>query len=293
MNDPRDDKTLQDYLAGDSPLSARYAALGDEQPPAELDEKILAAAKESSKVVPLDPRRGRWGASLAVAATVLLCVSVVVNLSIQPEGPLLGEPPPMAEYSEESAFADQDAAMANALQQRLDSLRRQAKPADAPARERSLPMASAEEKMAAPSAAAPMLELDLADSVAPQVAAPNLGKTDAAAGSFAAAARPPESEPAVTAAGRALAPRDDVVLLRAIDFLRAPRVSADALASKAELLDQAAAPAQLGAAILAAYDADDPDLAWERLQSLRADYPQHPLSIHLRDTAASEEKPDN
>lgn len=291
MNEPRDEKILQEYLAGESPLSERYAGLGNEQPPAALDEKILAAASEASKVVPLERTGRRWGAALAVAATVLLCVSVVVNLSIQPEGPLLGEPPPMAEFAEESFSADQDFVAGREPEGRLDRLRRQARPAQAPAREQPPSMASAdsEQKMAAPPGMPSMDDLGLADAGALELQGPDLGAADL--GRAAQAGRPgaPAAEAVANTASAAELPRDDQLLQRAISFLSEPPGTADRPARKAEFAAPTDENSSQGLAqIQAAYQANDLDLAWSRLQAFRAEYPQHPLSVFLRDAAGAE-----
>jgi hypothetical protein len=291
MNESRDEKILRDYLAGESPLSKRYASLGNEQPPTELDEKILAAASESSKVVPLERAGRRWGAALAVAATVLLCVSVVVNLSIQPEGPLLGEPPPMAEFAEESAFADQDFAAGREPEGRLDSLRRQARPAQAPARERPAPMASAdsEQKLAAPAGLPPMDDPGLADADTLQLQRPDSGEVDLGRAGQAGLQSPPSAAAVANIASAAKLPRDDQLLQRAISFLNEPPGAADRPARKAEFAQPSDEISSQGLAqIQAAYQANDLDLAWSRLQAFRADYPQHPLSVFLRDAAGAE-----
>lgn len=88
-----EDQSLEDYLQGRDGLSARYAELPMPQPLAELDARILAAARESlpvvasqpatATIIPL-PNTRRWRLPLALAATVLLSVSVTLKLWEQP-----------------------------------------------------------------------------------------------------------------------------------------------------------------------------------------------------------------
>lgn len=72
------DRELENYLAGDSPLSRRYRAASREVPPPELDAAVLAAARAA--VVHAPRRRARWQLPLAAAATVVLGVSLVSQL---------------------------------------------------------------------------------------------------------------------------------------------------------------------------------------------------------------------
>ena len=72
MNDQRDEREFEAWLAGDSPLSKAYQQEAREQPPAELDAEVLAAAERELKVVPIRPlqqwRRCRHRAGHVAAA---------------------------------------------------------------------------------------------------------------------------------------------------------------------------------------------------------------------------------
>jgi len=69
-----DDKQLNDYLRGKSPLSDLYQRLPAEAPNAHTDTVILAAAKHAHKT---KPRYLRWALPAAIAAILLLGVSLL------------------------------------------------------------------------------------------------------------------------------------------------------------------------------------------------------------------------
>jgi len=100
MNDPREEHELEAYLAGDTPVSKRYARMGREEPPAELDAAILSAAKTELKVVPISPGWRRWGAAVGIAATLVLAFSLILQYTIAPN-----EPSVAANYREPAAVA--------------------------------------------------------------------------------------------------------------------------------------------------------------------------------------------
>lgn len=85
MTDPRDDKDFAAFLSGEpgSEPASRYTELGSEEPPPEVDARILAEARHAAEVRrrELGPRGG-WLKPIALAATVLLTFSVVMNLVI-------------------------------------------------------------------------------------------------------------------------------------------------------------------------------------------------------------------
>lgn len=70
----QNDKQLDDYLSGKSPLSDRYRQLDSLQPRAEVEASILQAAR-----VEVSSRRGHrhWAVPLAIAAILLLGISVL------------------------------------------------------------------------------------------------------------------------------------------------------------------------------------------------------------------------
>jgi hypothetical protein len=73
-----DDRELEQYLKGDSPLSRRYRDASSEGAPAELDEAILAQSRAELKRKP--PSLNRFFAPVALAASVVLGVNLAWNL---------------------------------------------------------------------------------------------------------------------------------------------------------------------------------------------------------------------
>ena len=80
MNQDKDDKALEEYLDGGSAESQRYAELGDELPPPELDAKILAQAEREVKVTDIDSRRAPPFKAFAWAAVFVVSFSLVLNI---------------------------------------------------------------------------------------------------------------------------------------------------------------------------------------------------------------------
>lgn len=80
MTEP-DHNDLEQYLAGGSRVSRDYEALGQEQPPAALDSRILAEAAAGVGVKKARRRPAFWWLRpAALAATVLVSLSIVVRL---------------------------------------------------------------------------------------------------------------------------------------------------------------------------------------------------------------------
>ena len=84
MTGDPEDRELDEYMAGDSPLSRDYRALGREEPHPALDAQIRSAAAAAVK-----RRKARrptlwWLRPAALAATVVLAVSVVLRSNVQP-----------------------------------------------------------------------------------------------------------------------------------------------------------------------------------------------------------------
>lgn len=84
MTEQSHDKDFTAFLAGESDLADRYAELGREEPPPEIDAQILAEARAAAKVhrVEFGPRGG-WFKPVALAATILLSFSLVMNVVVE------------------------------------------------------------------------------------------------------------------------------------------------------------------------------------------------------------------
>jgi hypothetical protein len=77
-----DKDQFQEYLDGDSPVSRRYAELDEAGPSPELDAAILASARRAVNSGPVKStgQYRRWMAPLSLAATVMLVVSLALNV---------------------------------------------------------------------------------------------------------------------------------------------------------------------------------------------------------------------
>ena len=75
-----DDKKFEEYLEGKSPVSEKYAEFGAVDPPAELDAAILAEARRAAKTHSHSTGKRSWAVPLSVAATVMICFSLVLNV---------------------------------------------------------------------------------------------------------------------------------------------------------------------------------------------------------------------
>ena len=84
MTDQRDDKEFEAFLTGESELTDRYAELGHEEPPPELDAYILAKARKAAKIHQAEfGPRGGWLKPVALAATLLLSFSLVMKIVVE------------------------------------------------------------------------------------------------------------------------------------------------------------------------------------------------------------------
>ncbi len=84
MTEQPHDKDFAAFLDGKSDLAERYAELGREEPPPQVDARILAEARAAAKIhrAEFGPRGG-WLKPVALAATVLLSFSLVMNVVIE------------------------------------------------------------------------------------------------------------------------------------------------------------------------------------------------------------------
>lgn len=95
MSDPLDIKALDEYLRRGSEVSQRYRELGADEVPPELDRLVLAAARDA--VAGDKARRSRswvrWSAPVALAASVVLALTVVLERGGHDEAALLQQSP--------------------------------------------------------------------------------------------------------------------------------------------------------------------------------------------------------
>jgi hypothetical protein len=85
VSDPIDIKALDEYLKGGSDISQRYRELGREDVPPELDRRVLDEARAAAASGGTKRSRSwlRWSAPVALAASVVLVVTVVLERGVQ------------------------------------------------------------------------------------------------------------------------------------------------------------------------------------------------------------------
>jgi hypothetical protein len=142
----------------DEELKSIYGAAGSPEPPASLDDSILAASRRAVHSKPAAPRRTqRWGAPVALAATVLLATGVsLMVMQQQPErdaAPAAATDMAPVSKIEQKVARDQAAADAR----RAEPRKRVEAPAEqaAPAGEVAQAPARSDEGLAASSTVAP------------------------------------------------------------------------------------------------------------------------------------------
>jgi len=82
--DKNDEQPLDEYLKGNSSVSRQYRQLPGEDVPPSLDRLVLRQAAEAVKR-PSRPAWMRWTAPLAVAASTVLVVSIVIESGLRDE----------------------------------------------------------------------------------------------------------------------------------------------------------------------------------------------------------------
>jgi negative regulator of sigma E activity len=93
VSDPIDIKALDEYLKGNSDISRRYRELGSEDVPPELDRRVLDEARAAVASGGGRSRAWlRWGAPVALAASVILAVTVVIESGPQNDTSFVTQP---------------------------------------------------------------------------------------------------------------------------------------------------------------------------------------------------------
>jgi hypothetical protein len=130
VSEPTDIKALDEYLKRGSDVSARYRELGSDDVPPELDRRVLAAARDAVANEGAHGSRSwlRWSAPVALAASFVLVVTVVLEGGLQDEK-TVALPQATAkvrqEPSVEPAVASDDKANADNERKLVDELRKQ------------------------------------------------------------------------------------------------------------------------------------------------------------------------
>lgn len=262
MTDPREERELEAYLSGDSPVSRRYAELPTAEPPPELDARVLAAAEAEVKVVPIGRPWQRWTAAVGVAATVVLAFTLVMQFVVRPFGePDAQAPPTRVETIEE--IIDERRARRDLQDRTLATMAKEEGLATAPPARPSL----SEDKAMFRSERAPMESSAGPAGFEARVAAPAIpGDKDLSL----AVALIREAQ-----ANGASGGRPEEIVVTAGHREAGERAGAHAPPPQ---------PDELLAELLRLYDAGDTAGAAGRLAEFLATYPEHPVSLRLADT---------
>lgn len=288
MNDPREERELERFLAGESPVSQQYRGLSGAEPPPELDARILAAAeaevrRDDKVVVPLGRPWQRWATAVGVAASVMLAFTVVMQVAIGPFGEDAADKLPVSVRPMEEAERSAELKRESAAPPETDSPAKEravAAPASVPARPSRLQnKAMVQEELAADAGLAGVASMDTPVPVPSAAPAPAGALSD-----FSAAAVPVE---------------DGQRLAAAVAMIRSDREAAEAGRARSEIVvtarrrdtetlavdavdpDEPATPdAQLDE-LLRLYDAGDQAGAAEQLARFVDTWPEHPVTLRL------------
>lgn len=112
LPEEQSDEQLDEYLKGDSSVSRHYRQLHSADVPAELERLVLRQAEEAVERRPAKSRSWmRWSGPLAIAASALVVLSIVIETGVQKEALMITVPAsaPILE-KQRSEPAEQDAA---------------------------------------------------------------------------------------------------------------------------------------------------------------------------------------
>src|SRR3977135_2987087 len=87
MPDPETDEQFEDFLKRRTVLPGGMSVDEKLEPPGALDDIVVKQAREAIKAQPPPNRAPRWALPVALAATVLLCLSVVLNVRLNTNRP--------------------------------------------------------------------------------------------------------------------------------------------------------------------------------------------------------------
>jgi len=277
---------FDEYLAGHSPVSKNYEGLGDEGPSPQLDARILAEAERPTKVRPplLRSKTATWTVPLAIAATIMLSFSLVMNIVNETEKPPLSRSN-SAEVARRRAPASKVQALVPAdtlttgrieadladTPRDIDELKAE-KPAAMPA-EPLAQDAIRDEAVYSAARATSMREMSMA-APAPSrdLAAKDLTATDLAAMvEMIRGYLDTETPPRVSGATNLMAETE----------MSTDRVGKSSIVVTARRKDQYTSPAGQLEEILTLYDANQSDAVDAAIREFRGQYPEHPVSVLL------------
>ncbi len=81
MTDDINEKLMQEYLEGRSPVSEAYRAAGKPGPSPELDRAVLAEARAAAQATG-SPQWQTWLMPASLAATFALCIALVAEVVV-------------------------------------------------------------------------------------------------------------------------------------------------------------------------------------------------------------------
>src|ERR1700760_4432549 len=84
MTDPEQDEVFEAYLQRRPVLPAPDDKI---EPPAALDQLVLSQARDAIRPPAAPQRPPRWAVPMALAAIVLLCLSIAINISLNTNRP--------------------------------------------------------------------------------------------------------------------------------------------------------------------------------------------------------------
>jgi hypothetical protein len=106
-----DEQQLDEYLRGGSAVSRQYRQLPSADVPAELDRLVLRQAQQAAKARPAkSPAWKRWSGPLALAASAVLVVSIVIESGVNDDAYLTVPASAPAEVTMKQEFAEEPAA---------------------------------------------------------------------------------------------------------------------------------------------------------------------------------------
>jgi hypothetical protein len=107
-----DEQQLDEYLRGGSAVSRQYRQLPSADVPAELDRLVLRQAQQAAKARPAkSPAWKRWSGPLALAASAVLVVSIVIESGVHDDAYLTVPASAPAEVAMKQELAEEPAAV--------------------------------------------------------------------------------------------------------------------------------------------------------------------------------------